>query len=192
MEGDNVIFRLNISHDKNKLLKEASEAKYNAITKRYLERLYKFGFIGGIRYNIEDSEWFNTQRDWKISSKLNDNIGTETNRLHEIFKKILKVNDLGPRFLTQKRGADVHYHIDGETLCAINFLVRGKQTPISFKNIGDFYYDVALINTNHLHSVPKQLEDDRVLFKLRITQMTFKEAKGLLIENGNELLRASA
>ena len=191
MKDNNVIYHLNVPHDKNKLLKEAGEVRYNSITKRYLERLYKFGFIGGIRYDIKDSEWFTNQRDWKISSKINDVKGTETNRLHEIFKSILKVDDLGPKFLTQKEGSDVHYHVDGETLCAINFLIKGDQTPISFKGIGQFYYDVALINTSHLHSVPKQIGEDRVLFKFRITKMTFSEAKNLLIENNNELLRAS-
>ena len=102
--------------------------------------------------------------------------------MHEIFKDILEVDNLEPRFLTQKQDTKVHYHVDGDLGGAINILVRGGQTPISFKNVGEFYYDVALINANHLHAVPKQIGEDRVLFKLRINQMTFNEAKEKLIE----------
>ena len=60
-------------------------------------------------------------------------------------------------------------------------MVKGKQTPISFKDVGDFYYEVALLNTNHSHAVPKQVEEDRILYKLRINGMTFQEAKEKLI-----------
>ena len=181
---DSVIYHFKINHDKDKLLKESRVARYNAINEKNLDRYKRLGFIeknDGVTYDVEDKEWFNTQKDWKISSKINDDPNSETERLHNVFKEVLEVDNLGPRFLTQKEGADVHYHIDGETLCAINFLVRGDQTPISFKDIGYFYYDVALINTNHSHSVPKQVDEDRVLFKLRIKQMTFKEAKERLI-----------
>ena len=180
---DSVIYHFKINHDKDKLLEESSSVRYNAINEKNLERYKRLGFIekDTISYDVEDKEWFSNQKDWKMSSKINDDPNSESERLHNIFKKILQVDNLGPRFLTQKEGADVHYHIDGETLCAINFLVRGDQTPISFKDVGHFYYDVALINTNHAHSVPKQVDEDRVLFKLRIKQMNFKEAKERLI-----------
>ena len=184
---DSVIYHFKINHDKDKLLEESNSVRYNAINEKNLERYKRLGFIekDTISYDVEDKEWFSNQKDWKMSSKINDDPNSESERLHNIFKKILQVDNLGPRFLTQKEGADVHYHIDGETLCAINFLVRGDQTPISFKDVGHFYYDVALINTNHAHSVPKQVDEDRVLFKLRIKQMTFKEAKEKLVANEN-------
>tara|TARA_B100000683_G_scaffold117079_1_gene115139 strand:+ start:239 stop:850 length:612 start_codon:yes stop_codon:yes gene_type:complete len=184
---DSVIYHFKINHDKDKLLEESNSVRYNAINEKNLERYKRLGFIekDTISYDVEDKEWFSNQKDWKMSSKINDDPNSESERLHNIFKKILQVDNLGPRFLTQKEGADVHYHIDGETLCAINFLVRGDQTPISFKDVGHFYYDVALINTNHAHSVPKQVDEDRVLFKLRIKQMTFKEAKEKLVANKN-------
>ena len=184
---DSVIYHFEINHDKDKLLEESNSVRYNAINEKNLERYKRLGFIekDTISYDVEDKEWFSNQKDWKMSSKINDDPNSESERLHNIFKKILQVDNLGPRFLTQKEGADVHYHIDGETLCAINFLVRGDQTPISFKDVGHFYYDVALINTNHAHSVPKQVDEDRVLFKLRIKQMTFKEAKEKLVANKN-------
>ena len=181
---DKVIFPLKIKFDKNKLLKESSLVRYNAINVKNLERYRRLGFIGkndSISYDVEDKNWFNNQKDWKISSKVEDNPNTESYRLHEMFKDVLKVDNLEPRFLTQKRGTNAHYHIDGETKCAINFLVRGGQTPISFKNVGNFFYDVALINTHHLHSVPEQKGNDRVLFKLRINQMTYDNAKEKLI-----------
>jgi len=184
---DDVIYHFKINHDKDKLLKESSSVRYNAINEKNLERYKRLGFIekDTISYDVENKDWFNNQRDWKISSSLDNDSNSESERLHTIFKRLLQVDNLGPRFLTQKEGADVHYHIDGETLCAINFLVKGKRTPISFKDVGHFYYDVALINTNHAHSVPKQIGEDRVLFKLRIKQMTFKEAKEKLIANEN-------
>tara|TARA_B100000424_G_scaffold271148_1_gene272694 strand:- start:3831 stop:4427 length:597 start_codon:yes stop_codon:yes gene_type:complete len=181
---DKVIFPLKIKFDKNKLLKESSLVRYNAINVKNLERYRRLGFIGkndSISYDVEDKNWFNNQKDWKISSKVEDNPNTESYRLHEMFKDVLEVDNLEPRFLTQKRGTNAHYHIDGETKCAINFLVRGGQTPISFKNVGNFFYDVALINTHHLHSVPEQKGNDRVLFKLRINQMTYDNAKEKLI-----------
>ena len=181
---DKVIFPLKIKFDKNKLLKESSLVRYNAINEKNLERYRRLGFIGkndSISYDVEDKNWFNNQKDWKISSKVEDNPNTESYRLHEMFKDVLEVDNLEPRFLTQKRGTNAHYHIDGETKCAINFLVRGGQTPISFKNVGNFFYDVALINTHHLHSVPEQKGNDRVLFKLRINQMTYDNAKEKLI-----------
>ena len=187
MNKENVIYTFCIKHDKDKLLKESSAVRYNAINEKNLERYRRLGFIGkndSISYDVEDKEWFNNQRDWKISSKVDDSPNTESNRLHEIFKDILNVDNLEPRFLTQKQGTNAHYHVDGETKCAINFLVRGGQTPISFKDVGEFYYDVALINANHLHAVPVQKDIDRVLFKLRINQMTFNEAKEKLIAQG--------
>ena len=182
--ADNVIYHFKIDHDKEKLLKESGSARYNAINERNLERYKKLRLIGkndGVTYNVEDKEWFNNQTDWKISSKVDHSPGTEVNRLHKIFKDALEVDNLEPRFLTQKQGTDAHYHIDGDLGGAINILVRGKQTPISFKDVGEFYYDVALINANHLHAVPKQIGEDRVLFKLRINQMTFNEARERLI-----------
>ena len=115
------------------------------------------------------------------SRKVNEDPFTETFHLHNTFKRILGLENLSPRFVTQKQGTEVHYHVDGFTTCAINFLVKGKQTPISFKDVGDFYYEVALLNTNHSHAVPKQVEEDRILYKLRINGMTFQEAKEKLI-----------
>jgi len=176
---DSVIYSFKINYNKNKLLEESKAIRYNAINEKNLERYKRLGFIekDSISYNVEDKDWFSNQRDWKISSKIDVDPNNESDRLHKIFKRILMVDDLSPRFFNQKEGTDVPYHVDGDVMCAINFLVVGSQTPISFKNIGHYYYDVALINTNHLHAVPKQINEDRVLFKLRIKQMSFKDAK---------------
>ena len=183
---DSVIYHFNVDHDKDKLLKESRVARYNAINNRNLERYRKFLKEKDAKYGVEseDKYWFEKQNDWKVSTRLDMTHSMEAYRLHEVFKEVLEIEDMGPRFMTQKEGTDVKYHVDRETKCAINFLVRGVQTPISFKNIGSFYYDTALIDSSSLHAVPSQTGGDRVLFKLRINDMTYNEAKEKLIAKG--------
>ena len=194
MKEQDVIYHLKIDYNKDKLLKESTETKYNSISLKTLKRYenliekskaddpsYNFNLQSFPTFSDKDKEWFAKQTDWKISRKVNEDPFTETFHLHNTFKRILGLENLSPRFVTQKQGTEVHYHVDGFTTCAINFLVKGKQTPISFKDVGDFYYEVALLNTNHSHAVPKQVEEDRILYKLRINGMTFQEAKEKLI-----------
>ena len=183
---EGVIYHFNVDHDKNKLYEESVSCRYSAINNRNLERYRKFLKEKDAKYGVEseDKDWFEKQNDWKVSTRLDITPDTEAYRLHEMFKEVLEIEDMGPRFMTQKEGTDVKYHVDRETKCAINFLVRGDQTPISFKNIGSFYYDTALIDSSFLHAVPSQTGGDRVLFKLRINDMSYKEAKERLIAKG--------
>ena len=105
----------------------------------------------------------------------------ETTRILSIFKERLETNDIEANFFTQKVGTNVKMHVDVGTSCAINFILRGEETPIIFEEDGTFYYKDALINVSKKHMVPEQTSTDRMLFKLRILNMPFEEVREKLI-----------
>ena len=55
---DDVIYHFKINHDKDKLLKESSSVRYNAINEKNLERYKRLGFIekDTISYDVENKD----------------------------------------------------------------------------------------------------------------------------------------
>jgi hypothetical protein len=67
------------------------------------------------------------------------------------------------------------FHTDRGTQCSINVILSNQPAPISFRiqnKISNHYYNVALINTQHEHSVQNGSED-RILFKISIFDENF-------------------
>ena len=178
---EDCIFKFSMEHDKEKLLEESKVFRYQPINKETLTWIYN----EGIEYNDDlsfidkDDKWWTEQESWTASRepKVTDFDLTESRRLKALFQKVCDTDDIKASFLTQKQTTEVIVHTDVGTLCAINFLLEGGQTPINFEGYPDEYYDVALINTSINHSVPIQKDQDRILFKLRFTHNTFDDIK---------------
>ena len=92
----------------------------------------------------------------------------ETTRILAHFKEKLQTENIEANFFTQEQGTSVKMHVDVGTPCAINFIIKGEETPIIFEDEGTFFYKNALLNVSKKHMVPKQETTDRMLFKLRI------------------------
>ena len=99
-----------------------------------------------------------------------------------LFKGVLETDNIEANFFTQQEGTEVKTHVDVGTPCAINFIISGAATPIIFEEGGTHYYQNALLDVSKRHSVPKQVETERLLFKLRILDHTFEEAQKKIIE----------
>ena len=75
-------------------------------------------------------------------------------------------------------------HVDVGTPCAINFIIHGNATPIIFGDDDIYHYENALLDVSKKHSVPIQVDTERLVFKLRILDVSFEEARSKLIANG--------
>jgi len=150
-------------------LKRVQLGSYDAKGKKFSDYL-----------NKEDKDWWMRQDTWQSSMNADAEMLSkmpETTRILSIFKKIIGTNDIEANFFTQKVGTNVKMHVDVGTACAINFILKGKETPIVFEEDGTFHYKDALINVSKKHMVPKQTSTDRMLFKLRILNMPFEEVR---------------
>lgn len=188
MNEVDVIYKFDYEYDKNKLIEESNNVKFFPINQKNMDRLNRLGLYRFESLETEDKKWFRDQKTWKYSSQIEKNEGTEVSRIEEDFKKILKVDHLDPKFLSQEVGTKVTMHRDAGIKCAINFLISGTSTPIIFKDVGEFNYVNALINTDELHAVPEQTNEPRLIFKLRTNHISFSEARQRLADA--ELLRA--
>jgi len=70
------------------------------------------------------------------------------------------------------------WHIDTGTKCAINFILNGDASPISYRS-GNYTYKQALIQTDIEHMVTNK-NKDRILYKISIFDMDFKDVASLL------------
>jgi len=131
----------------------------------------------------KDTNWWRDQKSWNTGYKLkNENINDlpESQRLTNLFKRIVKTENIKPNFFTQTKGTEVKTHIDVGTLCAINFMIKGGETPVRFDDADSVIvekYTVALLDVSRNHSVPVQTGEDRLLFKLRFTHNKYEEVK---------------
>ena len=46
-------------------------------------------------------------------------------------------------------------HVDVGTPCAINFIIKGEETPVVFEEEGTFFYKNALLNVSKKHIMPQ-------------------------------------
>lgn len=100
----------------------------------------------------------------------------EIKRIVNYFTDLLGVN-VYPIFTTQRPNKELFMHQDPKEMkCAINFVIYGNESPITFKDAGDFYYKHALVNVSKMHAVRAQRQK-RILFKLCINDLTFEETK---------------
>ena len=66
-------------------------------------------------------------------------------------------------------------HPDKNTLCAINIVLSDTYGPIEFEDLGEIYYDCAILNLQKKHAVPS-FPEERVLLKFSIFDVSYKDA----------------
>lgn len=126
-----------------------------------------------------DFDWWVNQDTWKASNNADKDMQLnipETSRILSMFKNILDTDNISANFFTQQKNTEVKTHIDVGTSCAINFIIHGNSTPICFENVGTYFYKNALLDVSKRHSVPLQIKSDRLVFKLRIIDLSFEES----------------
>ena len=97
----------------------------------------------------------------------------------EIIKNLdLENYDVRPRFYILDKNTTLSPHTDLGTECAINILLSQNNAPINIEGI-DYKYKQALINTQLMHSV-SNLDEDRIIFKLSIMNLSFSDAKSII------------
>ena len=146
------LYKFEFNFDKERLLIEAKDPN---------------GYVSFI-----DPKTGNVLDQWLIK-RIDSGYGKE---LSDYFQLLLQTR-IKPRFYNQKAGFDLPFHKDRGTQCSINFVLTGKDM-ISFKDF-DEYYEVALLDTQTEHAVLNTTED-RLLFKLSIPDMSFKDVHDVL------------
>ena len=132
----------------------------------------------------EDKDWWMRQDTWQSSINADADMlksMPEAARILSMFKSVLDTDNIEANFFTQQKDTEVKAHIDVGTPCAINFIIHGGATPIIFDEGGTHFYTNALLDVSKRHSVPLQLETERLVFKLRILDKTFEEAQEKII-----------
>lgn len=170
------ILHLDYEYDKIQLAKESNFCKYRGIDDIFLENAENTQFFDFAKER--NKHWFTNQQKWKLSKKIDEKTFQsmpESFRIYNYFKKILNTN-LAANFFIVEKNTELKPHIDVRQ-SAINFIITGNSTPIIFEENRAYYYNCALINIKKTHSVPFQADTDRLLFKLSMTDMSFKEAK---------------
>lgn len=151
-----MIYEIDYEYDKLLLLEESMERDYKS-------------FI--------DSKTGLVIDEWRICR----DIGPIGSKIAAHFESILQTK-IEPRYYIQRKGIRLPFHCDRDTLCAINFILNDSQDAIEFRVNDKIYtnhYQSALIDTQTEHQVVA-LTGDRILYKLSMKQMTFKEAKEIL------------
>ena len=182
---ENCIFKFKIDYDKEQLAKESKLYHYKPINTETLNNIYNVSESDNddLSFIQKDETWWKDQESWNTGYKLKeDNVNDlpESERLTNLFKRIVGTEHIKPNFFTQTKGTEVKTHIDVGTLCAINFMIRGGETPVRFDDADSVVvekYTVALLDVSRNHSVPIQTGEDRLLFKLRFTHNKYEEVK---------------
>ena len=180
---------LTINHDQ--LERESEVCDYVPINRVTLRRLQmdktnnSYGKKFSDYLDKEDKDWWMRQDSWQSSinadeDKLKDM--PEASRILNLFRGVLETDAIEANFFTQQKDTEVKTHVDVGTPCAINFIIRGDATPIVFEEAGTHFSKNALLDVSKRHSVPLQLETERLVFKLRILDQNFEEAQKKIIE----------
>jgi hypothetical protein len=186
-----VIHKLDyISIDRDQLERESAICDYVPINRVTLKRLQmdksngSYGSKFSDYLDKEDKEWWMSQDTWQSSINADEDklrFMPEASRILNLFRGVLETDAIEANFFTQQKDTEVKTHVDVGTPCAINFIIRGDATPIVFEETGTHFYNNALLDVSKRHSVPLQLETERLVFKLRILDQTFEEAQKKII-----------
>ena len=186
---EDCIFKFDINYDKEQLAKESKLYQYKPINTETLNNLYSGSENkDDLSFTKNNADWWRDQESWNTGYKLKDenvNDLPESQRLTNLFKRIVGTEHIKPNFFTQTKGTEVKTHVDVGTLCAINFMIKGGETPVRFDDADSVIiekYTVALLNVSRNHGVPVQTGEDRLLFKLRFTHNKYHEVKEAIKE----------
>jgi len=176
--------------DRDQLERESAICDYVPINRVTLKRLQmdksnnSYGKKFSEYLDKEDKDWWMRQDTWQSSINADTDMlrfMPEASRILAMFKSVLDTDNIEANFFTQQKDTEVKAHVDVGTPCAINFIIRGDATPIVFEESGTHFYNTALLDVSKRHSVPRQLETERLVFKLRILDQTFEEAQKKII-----------
>jgi len=148
---------LNFKYDKERLIKDLDSVEY-------------VDFKLNDPKNAQNS-FFIHAPGWQICRDI-DHI-EEVNRISTYFKNLFETN-IRNQFFKQMPGCEIPFHHDGRPKCSINILLSENNSPITFEEIGDVYYDCALLNIKKKHMI-KSSKTERWLFNLSILDKTYEE-----------------
>jgi len=166
---NNLIFNIKFDVDKEKLLQESKHFRPK------LGEDCQVGYGSAVWEDKVIGDRDRTNSGFIGKSQMTE----EIKRVVDFFEEKLGVGVL-PIFTTQRPNKELFMHTDPKEMkCAINFVISGNTSPITFKDGGDFFYESAVVNVSEMHCVKPQKEK-RILFKLCINDLTFEEVKGKL------------
>ena len=177
--------------DRDQLERESAICDYVPINRVTLRRLKmdkdnsSYGSKFSDYLDKEDKDWWLRQDTWQSSINADEDklrFMPEASRILNLFRGVLETDNIEANFFTQQKDTEVKAHVDVGTPCAINFIIRGGATPIVFEESGTHYYNNALLDVSKRHSVPIQVETERLVFKLRILDHSFEEAQKKIIK----------
>ena len=148
-----MIYEINYEYDRLLLLEESMDRDYKSFV---------------------DSKTGLVWDEWLICR----NIGPIGSQIASHFESVLQTK-VEPRYYIQRKGMRLPFHCDRGTQCAINFILNDSQDAIEFRVNDKVYtnhYQTALIDTQTEHQVVT-VTGDRILYKLSIKEMSFKDAK---------------
>ena len=177
MDITDYLYNINLSYDKTKLLEEMNNITFNpfndlgpqqrgnweAAGQRMMQRISK----------IPKGHWFDNPPTW-LQGHVVDTY-PEINKVQTQISNLLKCKDIRPRYYKQQINTPVPMHQDKGTLCAINILLSDTYGPIEFEDLGEIYYDCAILNLQKKHAVPA-FSKERVLLKYSIFDVPYREA----------------
>lgn len=99
------------------------------------------------------------------------NSGNEVLRLKNIISNIIG-EEVKPVATLHRKDAPLPMHKD-KMQCSINIVLSGNISPITFEDIGDVYYETALINVSKMHCV-KPSNEPRLLLKYCIEKTPYE------------------
>ena len=170
MNTTDYLYNINLSYDKIKLLAEMNNIIFNP-----------FNDLGPKQKGtskIPEGVWFDNPPTWLQGHVIEEY--PEISRVQTQICNLLECKDIRPRYYKQEKNTEVPMHSDRGTLCAINIILSDNHGPIVFKDLGEIYYECAILNLKKEHAVPA-FPEERVLLKFSIFDLPYKDAIDNLI-----------
>lgn len=155
------LIRIDYPFDEEKLLKEFNMAIEHNMFEAYTDERYDSYFNG-----LQATCGLENHPEFEYANEVTDHIRKEFNI----------TGRMSPRFYTLYENAILRSHVDIDTECEINHVLKGDDAGLFFgEYTGDNteQYKTALLNTAALHGV-KNKSQQRVLFKISIFNEKFE------------------
>jgi len=162
---------LNLPINKKLLLQEA---------KKDLS-IYKPFDYHNMRSGQEVTSEPNSQWLWADRFKLDDAlIYPELHKTSLILKEYLGIVNVRNRFIIQEANYSVPLHVDtlktDQQFCNVNIVLCNEYAPIIFEEVGEVYYECALVNVMLMHSVPT-FHKRRFIYKCGSFDKSYESAR---------------
>jgi hypothetical protein len=180
--GDHVIHVLDYTdYNQQQLLDEAHSRQYEPFVARMDDKNSDPKWFENGRGDIHMNNWTQARFFEKRQDGSDHLINyPETKRITEYFASIIQTNDIRPRYYKLEANTCVPEHVDHNTKCGINIILNESAGPVEFVDVGQFEYQVALLNTSRLHRVPAYPQE-RILLKMSIMDIDFGTVKRRLL-----------